>query len=446
MRKSRGKPRATSGARGKRRTGAPRGRTSGHGRPPSIEDLADVIVRGGAELLDVDDPLEAEAWASAMLGQFYKIDAPWEARDELERTLWPTVVGRAEAAHDASSLAVLEALGAVADEDVARAARGAAGRLRAAGIPSRGWAGELGKVAFEDAWMLADVYGDHEAYVATFRYPGRPSHVVNALYDKAMGEIIKDGFVGYTKGDLRRDVPTEPGVATTDADPKRMARRIIDAIASGDLYLDNDWTPEFKRYRALILARMQSLPAPRMREARPPGSRERQRLIREFLASDHIASGGDAPDADLIASHCLDYSCDYLGDDGLRWSPIVVEQFMLDYLPRKVSMSLAEVRQVPTVLRGWVRFALARRGLEERWIAETQSAVDANAKAFRSAMTNVDEFGLAKRLGASMLADGVAPLDQASVDRWIEDFNARPLAERDALLGRPRRPGDGPGV
>src|SRR3970040_228842 len=144
MRKSRGKPRATSGARGKRRTGAPRGRTSGHGRPPSIEDLADVIVRGGAELLDVDDPLEAEAWASAMLGQFYKIDAPWEARDELERTLWPTVVGRAEAAHDASSLAVLEALGAVADEDVARAARGAAGRLRPAGLPSPGWGGALG--------------------------------------------------------------------------------------------------------------------------------------------------------------------------------------------------------------------------------------------------------------------------------------------------------------
>ena len=79
----------------------------------------------------------------------------------------------------------------------------------------------------------------------------------------------------------------------------------------------------------------------------------------------------------------------------MRWSPIVVERFMLDYLPRKVSMSLAEVRQVPAVLRGWVRFALARRGLEERWITETQAAVDAHAKDFRSAMTDVDEFGLA---------------------------------------------------
>jgi hypothetical protein len=35
-----------------------------------------------------------------------------------------------------------------------------------------------------------------------------------------------------------------------------------------------------------------------------------------------------------------------------------------------------------------------------------------------------------------MLADGVELTDQASIDRWIEEFNARPIEERDEMLGR----------
>jgi len=50
-------------------------------------------------------------------------------------------------------------------------------------------------------------------------------------------------------------------------------------------------------------------------------------------------------------------------------------------------------------------------------------------------------FGPAKAIGNAMLADGIDPLDQESVDRWIEDFNGRPIDERDALLGRLPGPG-----
>lgn len=63
-------------------------------------------------------------------------------------------------------------------------------------------------------------------------------------------------------------------------------------------------------------------------------------------------------------------------------------------------------------------------GLEARWIAETEEAVDRFAKEFRRAMTDQTEFGPAKSLVNAMLADGVDLLDQAAVDRWIEEFNA----------------------
>ncbi|MBI3749243.1 MAG: hypothetical protein HY262_10430 [Chloroflexi bacterium] len=383
----------------------------------------------------MDDPLEAEAWASSIIGNFYKIDGPLQARDELETRLWPEVVRRAERRADREGLAVLEALAAVTDvEAIAADARDAADRLRALGIAVPAWAAELGSVAFESAWMLLDVFGDHEAYYATFRYPGRTPHIVNALYDKAMGEIIKDAFVGYSDGDPRTLIVVEDGVRAVDAEPGVMARRVVDAIANGDLYLDNDWTPEFRQFRALVLARMRRLPvAPPAEPPGPPDDSEREAIAAEFLSASALT---DHSEADIIVSHCLDYVCDYLGEDPFRWSPIVVEQFLLDYLPRKVSLGLGAVAQLPAVLRAWVRFALLKRRLEERWIVETEEAVDQFAPEFRQAMTDADEFGPAKLLGNAMLADGVNPLDQASVDRWVDAFNARPIAERDALLRR----------
>ncbi len=408
-------------AGGKKRRPPARRRPARGSRAPSFDDIADTILRGGAELLELDDPLDAESWASAMLGTFYKIDGPLQARNELEKGLWPAVVRRAETRGDEGSVAVLEALAAIADAPLRTAARQAANRLRVGGVAAPAWAAELGTAAFESAWMMTDVFEDHEAYFATFRYPGRPAHVVNALYDKAMGEIIKDGFVGYTKSDLRAMSPSEPGVAIVDIAPDGMTRRIVDAIETGDTYLDNDWTPEFKQFRALILTRMRGLPmAPQAEPAEPPDEDARALIVDEFLSS---AWAPHETDADLIVSHALDYTCDYLGEGPYRWSPIVVELFMLDYLPRKVLLPLDQVRSLPAVLEAWVHFAGAKRGLESRWVEETTEAVREHSAAFRSSITDAGSFGPAKQVVAAMFGDGVDFADASAVERWISERN-----------------------
>ncbi len=403
---------------------------------PSVEELAGTVALGGADLLTIDDPLEAEQWASAMLGTFYKLPISFEARDELERELGPAIVRLAEARADRGGLAVLEAIASVADAPLATAARAAADRMASAGVPRPTWASELGAAEFERAWVLTDVFGDHEAYAAVFRYPGRRPHMLNALYDKAMGEIIKDAGVGYVRDDPQATLETasrrEPGMTLADADPAAMARRVVDAIESGDLYLDNDWTPKFKQTRALLLARMRSLPLGPEAERPELGDDARAEIIDAFLAAPGAPQGETA---EIIADTCLGYSCDYLGDDPYRWSPIVVEQFLLDFVPRKVSLDLGEIRELPAVLRAWVRFALTRRGLEERWIRETEEVVDEFAPAFLREATDPANFGPAKSIEAAMRADGVDFSDQASIDAWIREFNTRPLSERDALRG-----------
>ncbi|MGH3732156.1 MAG: hypothetical protein ACRDVC_02065, partial [Acidimicrobiales bacterium] len=54
---------------------------------------------------------------------------------------------------------------------------------------------------------------------------------------------------------------------------------------------------------------------------------------------------------------------------------------------------------------------------------------------FRFNMLDPSLFSFGKRLWSSAGAEGVRMDDRSSVDAFIADFNARPLAERDAILG-----------
>jgi hypothetical protein len=102
-----------------------------------------------------------------------------------------------------------------------------------------------------------------------------------------------------------------------------------------------------------------------------------------------------------------------------------VEQFLLDFVPRKVSLSLGDMRELPAVVRAWVRFALGRRGLEERWIAETEAAVDTFARAFLERATDPASFGPAKGIFDEMLASGLDMDDPAAIQKWIHEYNER---------------------
>ncbi len=393
---------------------------------------------GRDELAAIDDPFEGELWASSILGSFYKLPIPLDARDQVERSIGPAIVDAAERAGDPPALAVLRAFGAVADGPTAALAADAGDRLAASGVAEPSWAARIGRPDLVDAWTYVDPWGDQRTWFGTFVYPGREPHVVMALCDENLGGIVKDAFAAYPKGDLRALAERERGLGVSDAAPDLMAARVIAAIRTGDMYLDNDWTDGFKETRALILARMELIGPAELPEREPPPDEDaRLALLERFMASPF------APDPDqvepetteLIVGRCLDARCDFGDGDPLRWSPIVVELFMLDFLPRKAIMDARQIRALPKVLPGWVRFALTERGLDERWIEEAVAAVATFAPAFRKAVTDHRSFGPAKAMTNAMLAGGVDLTDERAVARWIDDFNARPIEERDAVLG-----------
>ncbi len=61
--------------------------------------------------------------------------------------------------------------------------------------------------------------------------------------------------------------------------------------------------------------------------------------------------------------------------------------------------------------------------------------LDRIASRFRRRMTDPRRYSAAKRMWLAMGAEGIGPDDEEAARAWIEHFNARPAAERSALLG-----------
>jgi len=337
---------------------------------------------------------------------------------------------------DRTALAVLRALAAVVDDKLKPVAQTTAEKLAAAGVAEPPWAAAIGHPEFLDCWMAADPFGDQQGYYLRFRYPGRATHLLMALYDENLGGIIKDAFVGEVApgSDPRRSAEAQADVTVSDVDAGVAAGRIADALVTGDLFIDNDWSPEFRETRALLAARLKLLPPapPLDPEPEPLDDETGAALVEEFLALPQAPAIGEALS---IVYHCLEARCDYGDGDPLRWSPIVVELFMLDYLPRKALLKAAEADALPEVLTAWVRFALSKRGLAEPLIVETEDAVGDFTSEYLETVRQPANFGPAKAMLVALEAAGIDLTDQQAIDAWVAAFNARPRDERDAIMG-----------
>ena len=136
------------------------------------------------------------------------------------------------------------------------------------------------------------------------------------------------------------------------------------------------------------------------------------------------------------AGLALDWKWGYGDGDLGRWTTSDIGEFLLDWCPRKLSVSQPECATIPASLASFTAF-LSHEGL----LAPDSSAVDELAKAavdatddFVEAMGDVSNFGLAKSLFASAEADGVDMADPDALQEWIVEFNARPEEDRRRVI------------
>ncbi|MCM0673209.1 hypothetical protein NCC78_00470 [Micromonospora phytophila] len=161
----------------------------------------------------------------------------------------------------------------------------------------------------------------------------------------------------------------------------------------------------------------------------------RQRLMRRF---DRWARRHRRPVDLFVIEALLDHR--WSDGDGLlgRWQPEDVEEALLDWFPRKVTLPPDQWASVVPTVGAFVDF-LFDQDLADRRCADRQllhAALDKLAAPFADAMADQSRYGLAKFWTTRMLDEGIDPGDQVAAERFIADLHAGRVAVDKDLLNQ----------
>jgi hypothetical protein len=403
-------------------SGGPRHATA---TAPPPNALFEELLRAARELLAVRSPLDAELMVSELLGTWWG-EGSGSARNgarsgaDVERLVGEGLVDFAARRSSPAALALLSGIACLGTPRQASKAEEAALELMERGVRSPNWAQHLGAVTGSDCYVNSDAYGDTDEVVCFFSYGGTEPHALVMVVDYNVDGMIRDGWVTSQVTKLLELCRKPPGDDDRGFKPLDLpvARRLLEAaLAETDAAENPPVSESFPSYHAFIRARIRALPPSRgpavpvgpggsTSKRRPWGKDRRAMLAAEFLASDEAEDLSDRSSASHCADRIIDYGCDQDFGRPLRMSPVKVETFLINWLPRKVMLSAPEQEAMPHVLLAWVRWAGRRRGQNEGQVAETLEAVFNAMGSFATAYRDPAEFGLDSALVARLLPDG----------------------------------------
>lgn len=135
------------------------------------------------------------------------------------------------------------------------------------------------------------------------------------------------------------------------------------------------------------------------------------------------------------AGGCMaDYRAHYVDGDLTGWTAADLEEFLLDYVPRKVSLEPESVERFPDAVVDVLRCLGDVGRLEPERAGGLATGVLELREEFVEEARDPSNWGLAKGMFAAMSMAGVDPTDGDAVQRWIDVFNGRPVEERERLV------------
>jgi len=133
----------------------------------------------------------------------------------------------------------------------------------------------------------------------------------------------------------------------------------------------------------------------------------------------------------------LHYKWAYVDGHLTRWRRSDLYEIYLELYPAKVMAKADELDGILTETKSFITFLAETELLDE----ESESTellsdfLDEIAPEFQALMADSSLYSFGKRLWTEAAGEGVSPSDPAAVDAFMDRFNARPRAERDAILG-----------
>jgi hypothetical protein len=387
--------------------------------------MAELAAAGAGE---PSDALDAEQWISGLVGTWQMGPTPDPDADQL---FGPGLVLALEHLGGSGALIVLRALAAVGDESYASLARQAADRLAGTGATGPAWLEDLGQAKPVGALLMCDDDGfdDGLSVIVEFATPGAEHHTLGIYIDHNMGGLVKDVFIAgplmAVREQLERNAPDRDRLALRGLDLAEARARAQDALEIFDRTLAPPVDDDVRSLRAFMYARIGTLPeggaGPDDEPEVTPG--ERERLLVDFLDSPDGRRWRKNDDARDVLELAIDFGADYNHGGPLRWSPVVVERFMTDWLTRKVTCEPELFERVPDVLRDWVKFAGQRRGVPAAALREAVSAVDAFREEMLEVVNDPEAWGPAKTFAMAAQQAGVDLSDPDAVGAFVERHN-----------------------
>ncbi|MFI5931696.1 hypothetical protein [Actinoplanes sp. NPDC051494] len=232
-----------------------------------LDELVGSLVAGGAELLEVGDPLEAELFAASLLA------AGDLAGEDFVDAISEDVVPAVAAVGTPAALAVLLAFGDLPT------ATGAVAALVASGVPLPSWAAELREpVRLVECLRFTEAGATASAVLCTFERAGR-SHGFAVFIDhtdcsaavdigmfpaEQLDEVVESlREDGVRNGMTFESAAVEPADLRWEAERAMNARTVHDEEDGIDPAGEHDEdAPSYHLMAALLRKRLRSLPEP----------------------------------------------------------------------------------------------------------------------------------------------------------------------------------------
>lgn len=332
-------------------------------------DRGDALDQALAEIwtaVSAGDVLRAELQTSAIASLPLLLSGANESVEILVDALIDAAMEQQYGPVGAAFFRLLMSLGS---RTVKRAASEALARLTGDGVYPPEWVAGIGKVVPGQAWRAYDVFGDRETVIVTFRYPDEAEHaLLVGITLAASPPAVSIAGVSADAADLLKEVrdAIEPHERFEEI-PLADARRRIDgplARAGEDSLIE------------LGLEEILHVPVARSRVRRlpPPGDAEpvtvvaagdRAAAVDEFLRSSRAAEAGDPAVTRFWAEVLTGYSGRTPGEQPGLVGPFRLGAMLLGYVAGTFTLTDAQRAGLETAVAAWVRWAAARRELDE---------------------------------------------------------------------------------
>ena len=282
------------------------------------------------------------------------------------------------------------------------------------------WLARLGEAEVYAAQEMVHVLGDGDNIHVAVRFAGGAELTAVVYIDHNMGTLVKDAFVvPEAISELEvfmRSKIDDPDTVWRDLDLADARVRITEAIERAAMTVPPFETDTWPVCRPIVEWLTRRMPPGGVGYERPEWTeQDRQELADRFFASPFGAPLDDADHRSLLES-VIWFGTDYGPGDPLRWSPVAVEIILEDWIPRKIVADPAYLSKAPGLLRSFVQYSHAERGIRAQLTNDTLAAIDLYEPDYQRTIRSPRPQGPMALLAAMGVVDPDGPWEMGDAD------------------------------